>query len=146
MIKEKRRLPSNRLHKPAIIFRGQSCEGARSREPSEHALAGNCECEQSEALSSSLKGCEDSANHTRICRVGLIAQLVERSPCTGEATGSNPVESKQLFFLEKEKLYQKKTASQEKRKPCERKRLDCFAIQSAALTRCNRSETKWQIQ
>jgi len=48
--------------------------------------------------------------------------------------------------LEKEKLYQKKTASQEKRKPCERKRLDCFAIQSAALTRCNRSETKWQMQ
>ena len=28
---------------------------------------------------------------------GLVAQLVERCPCTAEATGSNPVESKAGF-------------------------------------------------
>lgn len=28
---------------------------------------------------------------------GLVAQLVERCPCTAEATGSNPVESKSAF-------------------------------------------------
>ena len=29
--------------------------------------------------------------------LGLVAQLVERCPCTAEATGSNPVESKAGF-------------------------------------------------
>ncbi len=58
------------------------------------------------------KGDEDGIIHSRnlpalgICRVGLIAQLVERSPCTGEVTGSNPVESISLFFLREKKPWE----------------------------------------
>ncbi len=112
-------MPSNRLHKPAIIFRGQSCEGARSREPSERALAGKTEsANESEHIGFAQR---IRLIHSRnlpalgICRVGLIAQLVERSPCTGEATGSNPVESKQLFFWKKKSCIKRK---QLRRKSC----------------------------
>ena len=38
-----------------------------------------------------------SGTRTRRASGGLVAQLVERCPCTAEATGSNPVESMRDF-------------------------------------------------